>query len=328
MVIFDMEENRHTVLPSCLNCGAENVSGASFCSACGSSLEAAPTDSANVKKCSYCAKPLTGEDAYYFRCRYCGQDYCYEHRLPENHLCKSSPLRRNIPTSSNPYYTTGGGYYSSSSSASSGRGSTSRQRSGGGFSINISPQGRNLAILIGLGLVLGFAFSFIEVGGLPFYYYFLQINQAVLQYGWYWQLVTSIIIVQPSGLGLLDVFFNAISVVWLDRLFVSTYTRVQYWLVFFLTGIAGNLMSLLNGPGVVSFGASGGIFGLVAGAVTADYALNRRVNGTLLAWFVFIFIYSSFAGSVDLFAHLGGALAGLVAGYVIGRSRRAGRGYY
>jgi len=170
--------------------------------------------------------------------------------------------------------------------------------------------------------------SFFSVDGVPLYYFFLQVNAAVLQNGWYWQLVTSIIIVQPSSLGLLDVFFNAISVIWLDRLFLATYTRNQYWIVFFLTGIAGNVMSLLNGTDIISFGASGGIFGLVAGAVTADYALNRRVNGTLLAWFVFIFIYSSFAGSVDLFAHLGGAIAGLVAGYIIGRSKRMSSSRY
>jgi rhomboid protease GluP len=265
-----------------------------------------------------------GEDAYYFRCRYCEQDFCYEHRLPENHLCKSSPLRRNIPSSSSsPYYSTGGGGYYSTG------GSSQRQNSGGGgFQINFSKQGRNLAILIVAGLVLGYVFSFVPIGqGASLTDYLIQYNFLVYQ-GWVVPLVTSIIIVQPGSLGLLDVFFNAISVVWLDRLFVSTYTPRQYYIVFVLTGVAGNVLSLLNGPGIVSFGASGGIFGLVAGAVTADYAINHRVNGSLLAWFIFIFIYSSFAGSVDLFAHLGGAIAGLLAGYFIGRSRRTATRYY
>ncbi len=308
----------------CGNCGADNPTDATYCKTCGSALNvgfAKEADLQDVKRCAYCSKPLVGEDAYYFRCRYCEQDFCYEHRLPENHLCKSSPLRRNIPSSnSSPYYSTGGGYYSTG-------GSPQRQNSGGGFQINFSKQGRNLAILIAAGLVLGYVFSLIPYGGATLTDYLIQYNFLVYQ-GWVVPLVTSIIIVQPGSLGLLDVFFNAISVVWLDRLFVGTYTPRQYYGVFLLTGVAGNVLSLLNGPGIVSFGASGGIFGLVAGAVTADYAINRRVNGSLLAWFLFIFIYSSFAGSVDLFAHLGGAIAGLLAGYIIGRSRRSGSRYY
>jgi len=184
-----------------------------------------------------------------------------------------------------------------------------------------------LAILIVAGLVLGYVFSYIGFGGGSITDYLIQYNAAVYQ-GWYLPLLTSIIVVAPGSLGILDVFFNAIAVVWLDRLLSTTYSVKQYYFVFVLTGVAGNVLSLLNGPDIVSFGASGGIFGLVAGAVTADYAINHRVNGSLLAWFLFIFIYSSFSGSVDLFAHLGGALAGLIAGYVIGRSRRSAARYY
>ncbi|MDA4111017.1 MAG: rhomboid family intramembrane serine protease [Thaumarchaeota archaeon] len=307
----------------CENCGADNPDASTYCKTCGSPLNSAgqrkASDSEDVKKCSYCAKPLVGEDAYYFRCRYCEQDFCYDHRLPENHLCKSSPLRRNIPSStSSPYYSTGGGYYSTSGRSS--------PKQSGGFQINFSKQGRNLAILIGAGLVLGYVFSYIGFDGVPITNYLIQYNAAVYQ-GWYLPLLTSIIIVAPGSLGLLDVFFNAISIVWLDRLLSTTYSSRQYYLVFVLTGVAGNILSLLNGPDIVSFGASGGIFGLVAGAVTADYAINHRINGSLLAWFLFIFIYSSFAGSVDLFAHLGGAIAGLIAGYIIGRSRRSATRY-
>jgi len=244
-----------SALPICKNCGTDNPSGSSYCKACGVSLVSDSRDanpnSADVKRCTYCSKPLVGEDAYYFRCRYCGQDFCYEHRLPENHLCKSSPLRRNIPSSSSsPYYTTGGGYFSSS-------GRSSQKQSSGGFQINFSKQGRNLAILIVAGLVLGYVFSLVSVDGVPLTDFLIQYNGFILQGNalWYPSLITSIIIVAPGSLGLLDVFFNAISIVWLDRLFVSTYTPKQYYSVFVLTGVAGNLLSLLNGPDIVSFGA-------------------------------------------------------------------------
>jgi membrane associated rhomboid family serine protease len=79
---------------------------------------------------------------------------------------------------------------------------------------------------------------------------------------------------------------------------------------------------LANGPNVYSFGASGGIFGLLAGVISFDLVTNRRVNFGLMAWFAAIFIVSSFLlASVDWVAHLGGALFGLALGYVIGTRR-------
>ena len=155
----------------------ENPDNSTSCKSCGATIAAAaPTVSSDVKKCSYCSKPLVGEDAYYFKCRYCGQDFCYEHRLPENHLCKSSPLRRNIPnTASGSYYSTGGGYWASTGKS---------QQKQGGFSINISKQGRNLAIAIGLGLVIGGLLNLVSInyppfGIIPLSYFLVQTNAIV-----------------------------------------------------------------------------------------------------------------------------------------------------
>ena len=302
----------------------ENPDGATYCKNCEMKLAGAnKAVSEDVKKCSYCSKPLVGEDAYYFRCRYCEQDFCYEHRLPENHLCKSSPLRRNIPNSTaSPYYSTGGGNYSRSDS------SPQRQ---GGFTINVSKQGRNLAIAIAAGFVIGLALSLVAVsypssdpyfsnGLTPLVYFLVQFNVMVYA-GWILPIFTSMIVVLPTAQGLTDVAFNAFAVIWLDGLFRVSYTARQYYTVFILTGLVGNLLSLFLYPGpTVSFGASGGIFGLVAGAVTVDYARNGRFNQSLVIWFLFIFFFSTITGGVDVFAHLGGAVAGLIAGYYIGKS--------
>jgi rhomboid protease GluP len=318
-------------LSNCPICGADNLSDASFCKSCGSPLQSGTASKPDdeVKKCAYCAKPLTGEDAYYFRCRYCGQDFCYEHRLPENHLCKSSPLRRNIPSSASYYTTSGGGYYSTSGSA---RGSSTSSGSGGGFSINVSKQGRNLAIAILAGLLIGFIFNFIWVsyppsapyfqgGIIPITYLLVQLNGLVYT-GWIVPIFTSMIVVLPDYSGLLDVAFNAFAVIWLDGILRASYSPRQYYMVFILTGVAGNLLSLAFYPALtISFGASGGIFGLLAGALTVDYARNGRFNRSLVTFFLFIFVISTISGGVDVFAHLGGALIGLVAGYVIGKSR-------
>jgi membrane associated rhomboid family serine protease len=171
------------------------------------------------------------------------------------------------------------------------------------------------------GLVVGLATSLLSIGGVPATYYLLQVNALVYQ-GWFWQLFTSLLVVLPNSLGVLDVLFNALAVVWLDGLLSNAFAPSEYYFVFVASGLAGNLLSLLNGPREISFGASGGIFGLLAGAVAVDYAVHRRVNFGLLAWFLLVFIISSFSlPYVDWLAHLGGALLGLSAGYILGRRR-------
>ena len=85
------------------------------------------------------------------------------------------------------------------------------------------------------------------------------------------------------------------------------------------TGVAGNVLSLANGPQVISFGASGGIFGLLAGVVSFDLVTNEKLNPSLIIWFATIFVFSSFLFSyVDWLVHAGGALLGLALGYVLG----------
>jgi rhomboid protease GluP len=193
----------------------------------------------------------------------------------------------------------------------------------------ISKPGRNLVIAVVAGLIIGFLSSQIAVNGVSIIFYLLQDNASVYESGWAWELVTSIIVVAPTLLGVIDVAFNSVAIFWLDRLFSATYTPIQYYAVFLLTGVFGNIISLLNGPNLISFGASGGIFGLLGGAVSSDYAVNRRVNQSLVWWFVIVFIFSSFTSTyVDWLAHLGGTALGLVAGYIIGRKKRESSSYY
>ena len=194
--------------------------------------------------------------------------------------------------------------------------------------MELSEQGRNLTYAVIGGLVIGTAFAFIAIdrvplygSRVPLYELFLQYNRAVLD-GWVWQLVTSIIIAPPGFQGILDVAFNAMALVWLDGILSYTYSKRQYYAVFIATGVAGNIFRLANGPNVISFGASGGIFGLLAGVISFDLVTNSRVSLGLLAWFVAVFAISSVAlGSVDWVAHAGGALLGLPFGYVGGGRR-------
>jgi rhomboid protease GluP len=186
----------------------------------------------------------------------------------------------------------------------------------------VSKQGKTLTFAIIGGLVFGGMTWGVSVLGQPLTYFFLQKNSQVYA-GAYWQLFTSLVVAPPFSLGVVDVLFNALAVVWLDGMLSGAYDSAEYYATFILSGLAGNLISLLSGPQVSSFGASGGIFGLLAGAVSEDFAAERRINYGLLVWFLLIFIFSSFAlAYVDWLAHLGGSLFGLLAGYYLGTKRR------
>jgi membrane associated rhomboid family serine protease len=195
-----------------------------------------------------------------------------------------------------------------------------QSRSSLGF--GLSKQGRNLAIFIVAGLAIGLVATVISVQGTSLINYLIQDNSLVLN-GWVVPLVTSIFVAPPFAngypLGIYDVLFNALAVVFIDRLVSNAFSARQYYIVFLATAIFGNLLTLVYGPNFFSFGASGGIFGLIAAAVSFDYAKSRRINSSLVMWFAIVFVLSSVGGNVNWVAHLGGALSGLFAGYYIGR---------
>ena len=95
----------------------------------------------------------------------------------------------------------------------------------------------------------------------------------------------------------------------------------EYLLVYFLGGLAGNLVSLWLLPSSFSVGASGAIFGMF-GAVTvfARRSVNQSIMGALIYGFFLLFISSG--QGVNVFAHLGGLVCGLIIGYLLATRRK------
>jgi len=95
----------------------------------------------------------------------------------------------------------------------------------------------------------------------------------------------------------------------------------EYLLVYFLGGLAGNLVSLWLLPYSFSVGASGAIFSMF-GAVTvfARRSVNQSIIGALIYGFFLLFISSG--QGVNVFAHLGGLVCGLIIGYLLGARRK------
>jgi len=149
-----------------------------------------------------------------------------------------------------------------------------------------------------------------------------QYNLFVLN-GAYWQLFTSMF-VHVSIIHLLgNMFFLLIFGLRAEEMF----NIQEYLLIYFLSGLAGNLLSLAFGPysapglPFVSAGASGAIFGVFGACII----YVRRAVGqsiiTALMYAFFLFMINIGPG-VNFLAHLGGLAVGLLIGYVLGATRR------
>lgn len=96
----------------------------------------------------------------------------------------------------------------------------------------------------------------------------------------------------------------------------------KYLLVYMLSGIGGNVVSCayyqLTGQNVVSAGASGAVYGLMAMVIYLMYTARKRSKAPFLlsrmAVILVFLLYSNFGTGrgVDVAAHLGGLAFGLI----------------
>ena len=147
-------------------------------------------------------------------------------------------------------------------------------------------------------------------------YNYGQWNLAVFN-GYYWQLISSMFVhvdIVHIGSNMLFLFIFGLRA---EELF----STVEYYSIYFLSGLAGNLLSLLAGPNLLSAGASGAIFGVFgANVIFLRKAVGQPIIVSLMFAFLF-FILTASAGT-NLLAHLGGLVTGLVLGYFVVGTRK------
>ena len=106
--------------------------------------------------------------------------------------------------------------------------------------------------------------------------------------------------------------------------------RLETLAVFLVTGVFAGATSFAFAPGfTIAVGASGAIFGLVGAFITYNYLRRHhvmaqaRLRGALTMLVINLIIGFSIPG-IDWRAHVGGLVAGLVAGFAVDPSRPAG----
>ncbi len=137
--------------------------------------------------------------------------------------------------------------------------------------------------------------------------------------GEWWRLVTSMFL----HAGILHILFNGLALYALGMQVEVMMGSRRFLLIFFLTGIGGNILTLLVNP-VPSVGASGGIFGLL-GALIAFFYRNRDRLGawgqanlrSLLITAGLNFVITFSIPQVNQMAHIGGLVTGLFLGYFL-----------
>ena len=125
-----------------------------------------------------------------------------------------------------------------------------------------------------------------------------------------WEFVTAIF-VHGSPMHLL---MNMISLYWLGSFIEQSHGKWLFLLVFFASGIVGNVVVALAGSAAV--GASGAIFGMLGAGALLLFTLRKdpqaRQTLTGFAVMLAINIFNSFLPGISLEAHLGGLAGGIV----------------
>lgn len=145
----------------------------------------------------------------------------------------------------------------------------------------------------------------------------------VLDKGEYLRLVTSIFLHASVS----HLFSNLLVQVLMGNAVERNLGHIRYLILFLLSGIGGNLVSVLydraQGVNIYSVGASGSVFG-VMGALIVLIVKGRkklRTGSSLLARAAFAVFYAVYAGFktpyTDNAAHLGGLAFGVLLGVIL-----------
>jgi rhomboid protease GluP len=145
-----------------------------------------------------------------------------------------------------------------------------------------------------------------------------QVNGLVIDFGYYYQLFTSMFIHADIAHIAGNMLFLMIFGLRCEEMF----SLPEYLSIYFLGGITGNLLSLLLLPlDTISVGASGAIFSLFGAAtIYARRSVSQSIIGALIYAFFLLFLSSGIG--VNNFAHIGGLVTGLLIGYLLGTRRK------
>lgn len=129
-----------------------------------------------------------------------------------------------------------------------------------------------------------------------------------------WRLFTPIFV----HIGWEHFLFNTITLFFLGQLSEKLYGHFKFLILFFLSGIMGNVFVLLLTPEVIVAGASTSIFGLFAAIVVTGYFSKnpklRNLSNSYRTLIIINLIFNLITPNVSIVGHIGGLIGGILLG--------------
>ena len=135
----------------------------------------------------------------------------------------------------------------------------------------------------------------------------------------YLRIITSIFL---HG-GLLHLVFNMYSLYIIGPQLESFFGKIKYIIIYLISGICGNLLSMLFLSDThVSVGASGAIFGLLGALVYFGYHYRVYLGGVIRSQIIPLIVLNLFIGymssGINNIAHIGGLIGGILISIALG----------
>ncbi len=138
----------------------------------------------------------------------------------------------------------------------------------------------------------------------------------VIENGEYYRLFTSMFL----HFGFSHLLNNMVTLVIIGRNVEPVVGKVRFFIIYFLSGLGGNILSfageLISGDYAVSAGASGAIFGLTGALLALTIIYRGRVGQVTSRDMVIMIVLSLYIGftsqGVDNLAHIGGLICGFI----------------
>ncbi len=132
----------------------------------------------------------------------------------------------------------------------------------------------------------------------------------------YWRLITFLFL----HAHLVHAALNILALYWFGRMCEKIYGTTSFLFIYFVSGIASGLSSVVYSPLTPAIGASGaimGIFGAVGIGIFRlknflPQQLRRRQLTVMVTLLAFQLVIDQIIPHIDVFAHIGGLIAGIV----------------
>jgi rhomboid protease GluP len=145
----------------------------------------------------------------------------------------------------------------------------------------------------------------------------------VIHDGEYWRLLTAMFLHGDGTIrgDLLHLGMNLYALWQLGRLYEMMFGTRRFVLIYFVSGIAASITSLLHDAGA-SVGASGAIFGILGAFIFSirrsprwrNERWARSVVQQLMFWMIANIVIGFMIPQIDMAAHIGGLVTGLILG--------------